>query len=1124
MNKLYLNLIFCFLGTYVSAQTLLDPVAHPKFQNPIPSPTKINVGATTTTMKMAQTTQWLGLVSPTNTQLQTTVWGYGLSSGAVSYPGPTLVANSNSVANIEWLNNLPSTHLMPLDSTYHRAVATSGVPAVVHVHGAHVEAASDGNPEAWYTSNYAIKGAAWAKNIYSYANTQEGATLWYHDHALGMTRLNVYAGLAGFYLLNDANDQAAALPRGNYDREIVVQDRMFTSTGQLFLPTDPSVNNGGLPEFFGDFILVNGVVWPYMNVEPRKYRFRLLNGSDSRAYIFNLSNNASFLQIATDNGKLNTPVSMTQLTMMPGERAEIIVDFSTMNGQQITLLNKGTDEPFGNPASVQADPATTGQIMQFRVNQPLNTTITNPTITSTTNLRPTLGVIKDVGTAVKTRKLGLFEGVDDLGRILPMLGIVDPTSPNDGSLTWHDPVTENVTVNDTEIWEIYNTTADAHPVHLHLVSFQILSKQQFTGTLTDKMQMLHDGGMGMGSTLSDIVLTGTAQNFTPAQSGWKDTHILMPGEMMRIKAKFDLTGEYVWHCHILSHEDHDMMRKLVVIPSNAPPCSTDVTPPVLVNCPANMAKTTTTTCATTTWTAPTATDNCTTPIISFSTTPTANLTNGGCFPIGTTTVNYMAMDAKNNMAMCSFTVTVTKTDPCTTDVTKPVLANCPANIAKTTTATCATTTWTAPKATDNCSIPSVSFTTSPTAYLTNGGCFPIGTTTVTYTAKDAKNNTATCRFTVAVTKLDPCATDATKPVLSACPTNIALTTTATCAAATWKAPTATDNCSTPSVNFVTSPTAYLTNGGCFPIGTTTVTYTAKDTKNNTSTCRFTVAVTKIDPCANDLTPPVFKNCPTSITASMGLLSVCKSVYWTAPTATDNCGTATVYQSGGWGNGSCFFAGTQTITYTAYDKKNNKSYCTFKLNVYKTLLPLFSANQSIVMEAYAEPNRALIEWVSDIKNDKTDYFTVQKLNNATQVFEFCASVNNTNSQDSIGHFVHYDEAPTTGDNFYKVTAFLNDGTKKESAVKKVTFSKMETVLVFPNPATSELNIDLMAYKGNATDIFMYNSLGQLVQTKHIDAVSSMLITMDVSDMVVGEYMMRIVSKGKRDVLKPVSIAK
>jgi flavin reductase (DIM6/NTAB) family NADH-FMN oxidoreductase RutF len=477
------------------------------------------------------------------------------------------------------------------------------------------------------------------------------------------------------------------------------------------------------------------------------------------------------------------------------------------------------------------------------------------------------------------------------------------------------------------------------------------------------------------------------------------------------------------------------------------------------------------------------------------------------------------------MDMCSFTVTVTKTDPCATDATKPVLSACPANIAKTTTTTCATTTWTAPTATDNCSTPSVSFTTSPTTGLTNGGCFPIGTTTVTYTAKDAKNNTSTCSFTVAVTKLDPCATDATKPVLSACPANIAKTTTATCATTTWTAPTATDNCSTPSVNFTTSPTAYLTNGGCFPIGTTTVTYKATDAKNNTSTCSFTVAVTKIDPCANDLTAPVFKNCPTSITASMGLLSVCKSVYWTAPTATDNCGTATVYQSGGWGNGSCFFAGTQTITYTAYDKKNNKSYCSFKLNVYKTLFPLFSANQqSIVMEAYAEPNRALIEWVSDIKNDKMDYFTVQKLNNATQIFEFCASINNTNSQDSIGHFVHYDEAPTTGDNFYKVTAFLNDGTKKESAVKKVTFGKMETVLVFPNPATSELNIDLMAYKGNATDIFMYNSLGQLVQTKHIDAVSSMLITMDVSEMVVGEYMMRIVSKGKRDVLKPVSIAK
>ena len=973
MNKLYLGLLFSFLATFVSAQTLLDPVTHPKFQNPLPSPAKINVGAATTTMQMAQTTQWLGLVDPNNAPLQTTVWGYGLSTGAVSYPGPTLVANSNSVANIEWRNNLPQTHLIPLDSTYHRAVATNGIPTVVHVHGAHVEAASDGNTEAWYTSGYAQKGPKWTKSLYTYGNTQEGATLWYHDHALGMTRLNVYAGLAGFYLLNDANDQAVNLPRGAYDREIVIQDRMFDNTGQLFLPTDPAVTNGGLPEFFGDFIVVNGVVWPYMNVEPRKYRLRLLNGSDSRAYIFGFSNGASFFQIGTDDGKLNSPVPMTQLTMMPGERAEVIVDFSAMNGQTVTLLNTGTDEPFGNPASAQADPLTTGQIMQFRVNQPLNAAIPDVTLTAATNLRPTLGAIADVGTPAKTRKLGLFEGTDDLGRIFPLLGIVDPTSPLDGSLSWHDPVTENVNLNDIETWEIYNTTADAHPVHLHLVKFQILSKQTFTGTLTDKTQVLHNGGIGMGATLSNIVLTGTPQTFTPAQSGWKDTHILMPGEVMKIKAKFDLAGEYVWHCHILSHEDHDMMRQLVVLPT-INPCSPDVTQPVMTACPANQSLTTTGTTAVATWTAPTATDACSTPIVSFSTSPTVGLTNGGVFPIGTTTVSYMAMDGANNMAMCSFTVTVTSTNACATDAVAPVLTACPTNRNLTTTGTSAVASWTAPTATDACSTPSVTFATSPTTGLTNGGAFPVGTTTVTYTATDAKNNTATCRFNVVVANTNPCTNDLTPPAMTACPANQNLTTTGTTAVASWTAPTATDACSTPSVTFTTMPTTGLTNGGAFPIGTTMVTYMAMDAKNNMSTCSFNIAVT--NPCTNDVTPPTLTACPTNKNlTTTGTTAVAS---WTAPTATDNCGAAmvsfTTSPTAGLTNGGAFPVGTTTVTYMAMDVKNNMSTCSFNVIVTNTNTCTNDITPPVINNCPATQNltttgtTAVASWVSPTATD------------------------------------------------------------------------------------------------------------------------------------------------------------
>ncbi len=584
MKKFYLFLASSFGATFLIAQTvLLDPVTHPKFQNAVPIPTKINVGATAITMQMGQTSQWLGLMSPTTkSKLKTNVWGYGKNPGSISFPGPTLVANSNSVANVEWLNNLPTTHLLPVDVTYHKANPIKGIPTVVHLHGGHSEAASDGESDAWYTNNYAEKGAAWVKKVYQYDNTQEGTMLWYHDHALGITRLNVYAGLAGAYILNDANDGALSLPRNTYDRELIVTDRMFDNKGQLYLPSAPPTPTSpipsGMPEFFGNFILVNGMVWPFMEVEPRKYRFRVLNASDSRFYVFGLSNNASFLQIGTDDGKLNTPKALTQLTLGPGQRADIIVDFATMKGQNITLLNTGPDAPYGNPSSPISDPATTGQIMQFRVNQTLNAKIANVTITTATNLRPTLGPIKALGAPQKTRKVALFEGSDNLGRILPMLGIYDATNLNDGSLTWHDATTEVVNLNDTEVWEIYNTTADAHPVHLHLVSFQVLSKQNFNYTLKQKTQLLHNGNYGIGYKISNIALQGQATNYTPEQNGWKDTEILLPGQMMRITAKFDRVGEYIWHCHILSHEDHDMMRKLVVKSATALP----LTSPVIV--------------------------------------------------------------------------------------------------------------------------------------------------------------------------------------------------------------------------------------------------------------------------------------------------------------------------------------------------------------------------------------------------------------------------------------------------------------------------------------------------------------------------------------------------------------
>lgn len=1182
MNKLYISSLFLLKLTFILGQTaLLDPTTHPKFQNAVPFPTRINLSATTTNVfEMAQKTQWLGLVNSANTPLQTKVWGYG-TVGAPSYPAPTLVANSGVPVNVEWRNNLPTTHLLPVDNTYHKAAPTSGVPAVVHLHGGHVEAASDGNTEAWYTSGYAQKGPNFVKNIYTYDNSQEGATLWFHDHTLGMTRLNVYAGLAGFYLLNDANDQALSLPRGNYDRELVFQDRKFDATGQLFYPSDVPAGStapspSGQPEFFGDFNLVNGIVWPFMNVEPRKYRLRLLNGSDSRVYTFALSNGASFFQISTDDGKLNTPSVKTQLTLAPGERADVIINFAGLSGQTITLLNSGPDGPFGNPTSPASDPATTGQVMQFKVNQTLNTTIPDVTLTATTNLRPTLGTIPTLATQNKTRKVALFEGVDEFSRIMPMLGIVDPTNANNGSLLWHDPVTETVNLNDIETWEVYNTTADAHPVHLHLVSFQVLSKQTFTSTVTGKPQLMHNGAMGMGSVLSNIVLTGTATNFAPNDNGWKDTYVVQPGEMVRLKAKFDRAGEYVWHCHILSHEDHDMMRKLVVIPPSSAGCSPDVVAPVLTACPTNITRSTTTTCTAVAWTDPSVTDNCSTPTLSFTTRPTAGLNNGDCFPIGTTTVTYMAMDAVNNMSTCQFTVTVNNTNPCTSDITPPVFTNCPKSpISLTTTTTCATATWATLAATDNCSTATI----TQTAGQASGSCFPIGTTSVSFKAVDAKLNTSTCSFVVTVVNNNPCTNDVTPPMFHTCPSNITVAATSTCATVSWTAPSAMDNCVTPSVSYTTSPTANLTNGGCFPVGTTTVTYIAKDAKGNSATCSFTITVTP-PPCKQGLTGAYFSNSyllgtPTVTridptvnfdwgwgSPSSNMFFDLFSVRWTGQIKAPVSGNYTFYLDADdgarvwinnklgidkWSSLSIFNSSTYTVYLNA-----GQNY-PFKMEYFESLLgaraklywsypgvakqtiptaylcssttATFSVDNAVLtIEAAADYNRAKIQWVNNTGNNN-DYFVLQRQNPQTGEFEDIKTVNNTLKNTDMQYFTEYDEVPSVGDNFYRVKLVLNDGSMAFTDIAKVTFKAINTVSIFPNPAQSELNIDVSNYTDGHASVYIYNSLGQLIQSvqnHHHHSTSSALITFDVSNMVSGTYLVRIVAAGKKDFVKQVSI--
>ncbi len=548
------------------AQNLLNPATQPQFVNPLPVPGVIDArNGGVFNMDISQFNQWLGLIDPVTQQpMLTKVWGYN-----GSYPGPTILAKKDVPIDVFWHNKLvnsnnePLPHLLPIDPTVHWALEEFsnwqqyGVPVVTHLHGGHTESASDGLPDAWFTPGFALKGHGFVKgetSPYHYSNSQEAATIWYHDHALGITRLNVYAGLAGYYLLTDNNEMnlqnSGKLPAAPYDLGLAIQDRMFTSDGQLFYPSDNGDESGDEgdehptihPEFFGDFILVNGVTWPVLEVEPRQYRFRVLNGSDSRFYDLSLSGNQLIQQIGTDNGFLASPVTLSQLLIGPGERKDIIIDFSqpSLWGQTIILRNNAKT-PF--PKGSAVDPKTTGRIMAFRVNKPID--VNYPLTYVPATLRPPVVPLQ---TTLPARKLILFEAEDEYGRLKPMLGTVE-----NGVMEFHDPVTENPMLNSTEIWEMYNATEDAHPIHLHMVSSQLLSRQKFMANVDE-----HTGAA------TDIRLLGQPKPPAADEQAWKDTWIMYPGEVTRLIAKFDMEGLYAWHCHILSHEDHEMMRPYYV--------------------------------------------------------------------------------------------------------------------------------------------------------------------------------------------------------------------------------------------------------------------------------------------------------------------------------------------------------------------------------------------------------------------------------------------------------------------------------------------------------------------------------------------------------------------------------
>jgi spore coat protein A len=504
---------------------------------------------------------------------KTTLWGYN-----GMYPGPTFEARRGQPIDVLWQNNLPNKHMFPIDDTLHGdEPGQPAVRTVVHLHGHKVLPPSDGYPEAWFTNGYQRTGPFFQNKVYTYPNDQQAATLWYHDHALGATRLNNYAGLSGMYILRDDVESGLDLPRGDFEIPLILQDRLFGADGSLVYPVvdtggdpDPRVPPIWIPEFFGDTVLVNGKVWPFLEVEPRKYRFRMLNASNARFYHLTLVQAAAdgsptgqpgplFIQIGSDLGLLRRPFPQRALTIGVAERYDVIVDFSGQQGKNFVMLN---DAPAPFP---DGDDIVVPNVILFKVTRRLS----RPDGSSVPALLSQPSLL-DPSQAIRTRDLVLSEldSADPFGN--PIIGLINAR--------WADPVTEDPRAGTVEIWRLINVTEDAHPIHIHLVHFQVLDRQAFDTS-------------GIDTSVSPPVIpyplmfTGPRvqpKDEPPARSflrndqdALKDTVKSMPGEVTRVIARFDLPAgtavrrgdrfRYVFHCHILEHEDNDMMRPYDVV-------------------------------------------------------------------------------------------------------------------------------------------------------------------------------------------------------------------------------------------------------------------------------------------------------------------------------------------------------------------------------------------------------------------------------------------------------------------------------------------------------------------------------------------------------------------------------
>ena len=620
------------------------------------------------------------------------MWGYADVTGGVTpnhrYLGGVIVARRGTPVSLTVINKLPNKHPLPVDNSIGGAEADQPVNrTTTHLHGGLVDWTSDGGPFSWFTSaaNWAtgpsfLNGAgAKGHARYYYPNDQSARLLWYHDHAMGTTRLNAYAGIASAYIIRDDVEDflisTQLIPAAAQEIPLILQDKTFVSgldpnytwgyRGDLWYPfkyepnseapegigrwdygpdaDQPGSINGPLP-------IQSGVAYPYLDVQQRHYRFRILNGSQARFYNLQLyfddgrgdanlnAPGPALIQIGTEAGFLPLPVKFTDqqivfdtdpssptfgnatrynLVLAPAERADVIVDFSMVPAGARLILFSDAPAPFpvgdsrndyftGDPdlTSIGGAPTTapglgpnTRTLMQFRVKartgaaDPASMNVLAGIAIPNNPRHPRHTVVAgnplpavtahSVNSAVITRDLTLNEDFDSLGRLIQMLGTNVSTGTNtQGLVTFSRPYesspTEVVEAGTTEIWRIFNLTGDTHPIHFHLVNVNVLSRQVF-----DVNQYFVDATASPGKPVAPKFMA-PAYGPDGNEQGFKETIRMNPSECTTVIMKFDLpkvpfdvpsssrfphianAHEYVWHCHILEHEEHDMMRPLIV--------------------------------------------------------------------------------------------------------------------------------------------------------------------------------------------------------------------------------------------------------------------------------------------------------------------------------------------------------------------------------------------------------------------------------------------------------------------------------------------------------------------------------------------------------------------------------